>query len=96
MKFKLDKEEQALVKSLQKGKWHSVSDLENYKIHLQKVAKNTINKTERINLRLTPKDVKEARVKGVEEGVPYQTLLASVIHKYLKGELIDRVSVRKV
>lgn len=90
MNMKLDKEEQNLYKSLEKNEWRSVSNLNDYKNHLQKIAKNTLHKSKRINLRLTPKDVEEARIKSLKEGIPYQTLLASVIHKYLMGELIDR------
>ena len=95
MKIKLDAEERALSKSLEKGEWHSIPNVETYKKHLQQVAKNTVNKTQRINLRLTPKDVEEARVKGVREGMPYQTLLASVIHKYLAGNLVEKARVRR-
>lgn len=48
-----------------------------------------MNKTRRINLRLPERDYQLAHAKALEEGMPYQTLLASVIHKYLTGRLVD-------
>ena len=48
-----------------------------------------MNKTRRINLRLTERDFELAHVRALEEGMPYQTLLASVIHKYLTGRLVE-------
>lgn len=44
-------------------------------------------KKRRINIRLTKKDFKDIQVKAMEEGIPYQTLISSIIHKYNKGEL---------
>ena len=83
----LDKEERALLHSLDNDEWESVSDFENKKKKLQKAAKNTFNKTKRVNLRLTKYDFEKAHIKAYEEGLPYQTLLSSVIHKYLSGQL---------
>lgn len=57
---------------------------------MPKRPRNTINKTKRINLRLTERDLQMARTRAAEEGLPYQTLLASIIHKYLTGRLVER------
>lgn len=53
-------------------------------------ARRTIKKDRRINLRLTEKDYYEIQIRAIEEGVPYQTLVASIIHKYLNGSLTVR------
>ena len=55
-----------------------------------KAARNTFNKTRRVNLRLTEYDFEQAHVRALEEGLPYQTLLSSIIHKYLTGRLVER------
>jgi len=55
----------------------------------REAARNTFNKTRRVNLRLTEQDFDRAHVKAMEEGLPYQTLLSSVIHKYLTGRLVE-------
>ena len=56
----------------------------------RQVARNTFNKTRRVNLRVTERDFNLAHSRAREEGIPYQTLLSSVIHKYLSGRLIER------
>ena len=54
------------------------------------VARNTFNKTRRVNLRVTVRDFKLAHFRAPVEGIPYQTLLSSVIHKYLNGRLLEK------
>ena len=54
------------------------------------MAKQTFNKTKRVNLRLTEWDFSVAHSRALEEGLPYQTLLSSVIHKYLSGKFVER------
>ena len=56
----------------------------------RRMARNTFNKTRRVNLRVTERDFNLAHSRAREEGIPYQTLLSSVIHKYLSGRLIER------
>ena len=53
-------------------------------------ARNTFKKTRRVNLRVTERDFDRAHARAREEGIPYQTLLSSVIHKYLSGRLVER------
>jgi predicted DNA binding CopG/RHH family protein len=53
-------------------------------------ARNTFNKNKRVNLRLTEQDHDLAHIKALQDGIPYQTLLSSVIHKYLTGQLIEK------
>ena len=58
--------------------------------HAERTARNTFNKTKRVNLRVTERDFELAHLKAREEGIPYQTLLSSVIHKYLSGRLAEK------
>ena len=55
----------------------------------RQAARNTFNKTRRVNLRVTERDFNLAHARAREEGIPYQTLLSSVIHKYLTGRLTE-------
>ncbi len=87
---RLDNDEKELLESLEKDEWSSVLDLEQHKKVFQSIAKNTFNKTKRVNLRLTEYDFEQAHIKAYEEGLPYQTLLSSVIHKYLTGQLKEQ------
>ena len=52
-------------------------------------ARGTLRRNKRINLRLTEKDYHQIQVKAVEEGIPYQTLISSIVHKYLKNNKAD-------
>ncbi len=87
MKY-LDKEEKELIESYKKGEWRPVKKKDKKKY--EKAAKESISKTRRINIRLTPKDYHDIQVKALEEGIPYQTLISSIIHKYNKGELKNK------
>ncbi len=84
MKY-FDKEEKELVESFEKGEWSSVKKKEQ-KVYVQ-AAKESMAKNKRINIRLTSRDYHDIQVKAVEEGIPYQTLISSIIHKYNKGQL---------
>ena len=84
MKY-LDKEEKELIESFEKGEWKSIKKKEQ-KAYIE-AAKISLAKNKRINIRLTTKDYHDIQIKAIEEGIPYQTLISSLIHKYNKGEL---------
>jgi predicted DNA binding CopG/RHH family protein len=52
-------------------------------------------KTKNINIRISQQDLESLRRSAEQEGIPYQTLISSVLHKYLAGRLVDEVSIRK-
>jgi predicted DNA binding CopG/RHH family protein len=87
---KLDNYEKDILESFEKGEWHSIKNVKNkIKVH-QLYAKNSLKKDKRINIRITAKDLEEIQRKAISEGIPYQTLIASVIHKYNTGKLIEK------
>jgi predicted DNA binding CopG/RHH family protein len=87
----LDAEEKALMESLEKeGGWKPVANLEEWKTKLSEAATNTLTKDRRMNIRVTKKDLDGIKLRAIEEGIPYQTLVASLIHKYLSGALVER------
>ena len=87
--FNLDTQEAELLKSLESDEWSSVENLEDeIKVH-QKIAKNTLKKDKRVNLRISSKDLEALKTYAAEEGLPYQTLMSSVLHKFVTGRLID-------
>jgi predicted DNA binding CopG/RHH family protein len=90
MKYKLDQEEKEILDAFQRDKLKSVPHVVQEIEEARQAARNTFNKTKRVNLRLTERDFHMAHVRALEEGLPYQTLLSSVIHKYLTGRLIDK------
>ncbi|HCY75207.1 MAG TPA: antitoxin [Ignavibacteriales bacterium] len=83
---KLVKEEKDLLKSFEDGEWNSIKSVLKKKKEFAKIAKYTAAKNKRINIRLSEKDLANLKAKSLEEGLPYQTLVASVIHRYVSGK----------
>jgi predicted DNA binding CopG/RHH family protein len=83
--YELDNEEreelEAIERALESGKLKSVPDFEKRKKELQQIARNTLNKTRNINIRLSERDLYNLKAKAVREGIPYQTLASSILHK---------------
>ncbi len=90
MKYKLDAEEQEILEAFERGSLKSEPNAEQEIREAREAARNTFNKNRRVNLRLTERDFLLAHIRALEEGLPYQTLLSSVIHKYLTGRLIEK------
>ena len=82
----LDKEEKDIIESFDRGEWNSIFN-ENRKTELQNTAKNTLKKIRRINIRLTDQDFRNIQLKALDEGLPYQTLVSMLIHKYIQGRI---------
>ena len=78
------------MESVERGEWQPVKNLDMEKEKAITAARNTLKKDKRINLRLTQKDYHQIQIKAIEEGIPYQTLISSIVHKYLNGSLIPR------
>ena len=82
-------EEREILNRFERGELRSSPDA-GWEIEIaRQAARNTFNKTKRVNLRLTERDFNLAHARAREEGIPYQTLLSSVIHKYLSGRLVE-------
>lgn len=83
-KTKLNLDEKKILESYEAGQWQSVKkDTGSY----VRAAHRTLIKDHRINIRLSKNDLEGIRTKAADEGIPYQTLIASVIHKYVSGRL---------
>jgi len=90
MNVRLDPEEQQLLHSYEAEEWHSVGDLETERSRYQEIARATLRKDRRVNIRLSSRDLEGLQRKALEEGIPYQTLIASILHKYVSGRLIEK------
>ena len=87
---KLDRDERELLKSVESGEWQSVPDLRDRIKRLQQYAKNTLQKDQRVNIRLSSSDLHGLQRRALREGIPYQTLMASILHKYVTGSLNEK------
>ena len=85
--MKLDKSEKELLASFERGEWKSVKDMPRAKKHYQEAARETLRKDKRINIRLSQKDLEGIQARAARDGMPYQTLVSSIIHKFVTGNL---------
>ena len=83
----LDDEERELLDSFEKSEWKTVKNIKKERAHAQKTAATTLRKNVRINIRLSSNDILNLKQIAAFEGLPYQTLIASVLHKYAAGHL---------
>lgn len=81
--YELTKEEKSILADFEKGVLVSVPDFKKAKKLYEKIAKNTLNKTKNINIRLSERVVSRLKAKAAQEGIPYQTLASSILHKYV-------------
>ena len=89
MKNRLTEEEQEILDSFERGEWIPVRDLSKRKRELIRYARNTLKKDKRLNIRISERDLNELQKKAVSEGLPYQTFVSSIIHKYVNGKLLE-------
>ncbi len=92
MKTKLTEEEKEILDSFEKGEWIPVKNLSKRKKELMLYARNTLKKDKRLNIRISERDLNELQRKAVAEGLPYQTYVSSIIHKFVNGKLIEAKS----
>ena len=91
----LDEEERELMESIERDEWVPVKDFKTEQQKAVQAARNTLKKDKRINLRLSQRDYHQIQIKAIEEGMPYQTLIASIVHKYLNGSLAPHIQQAK-
>ena len=90
MSNELSAEERDVLDRFERDGLRTAPDAEREIEAARQAARNTFNKTKRVNLRVTERDFNLAHARAREEGIPYQTLLSSVIHKYLSGRLTEK------
>lgn len=87
-KIHLDKEEQEILDAYESGELQSVMT-DSRKKFIEQSAALTFKKDKRINIRLSGRDLSAIQRRALEEGMPYQTLVSSILHKYVSGSLYD-------
>jgi len=87
---KSNKYEKDIIDSYNNDEWQSVKNAKKKMTKYQEMAKQHLKKDKRINIRISEKDLEDIQRKAVIEGIPYQTLIASILHKYNSGLLVDK------
>ena len=86
----MNKKEKSILESVEKGEWKSVRGAKGKIKKYQEYAKATFRKDKRVNIRISEKDLVGLQKKAVEEGLPYQTMISSILHKYINGRLVEQ------
>ncbi|NOZ41061.1 MAG: antitoxin [Planctomycetes bacterium] len=87
--FKLKSDEKKLLDSLEAGEWDSVPQLQSEIRKHGEYAKHTMRKDKRVNIRISSRDLEQLQTLALEDGIPYQTFISSVLHRFLTGKLIE-------
>jgi predicted DNA binding CopG/RHH family protein len=88
--LKLQKDELELLASYEAEEWKSAKKLKEQKEQYRIYARATFRKDKRVNIRISEKDLLDLQKRAIRQGIPYQTLLSSVLHKYANGMLTDK------
>ncbi len=90
--MKLDKYEEEVLAAFESGALLPIATKDELE-QIRESARATATKDQRINIRLSAGDLRDIQVKAMQEGMPYQTLIASVLHKYVTGRLAEKIPV---
>jgi len=85
--MKMDADEKDLLESVERGEWKSAKGGKRERARYSRYAKATFRKDRRLNIRLSSKDLEAIQKRALAEGLPYQTLISSLLHKYAAGRL---------
>ena len=85
--LQLDEEELQILGDFERGELESIQDFRGEKRKLEDAARNTLSKDKRINIRISSRDLEKIQARAAKEGMPYQTYIASTLHKVVAGRL---------
>ncbi len=87
---KLDKEEKRILDAYEKEALSSINNVNKEIAKYREYAKHTPQKNKRINIRISERDLVHIQRKAVEEGLPYQTFISSILHKFITGHFVEK------
>jgi len=88
----LDFEEAEILAAFESGKLKRVENLTEEIDRHREIAAATFKKDSRINIRISSKDLRALQKRALQEGIPYQTFVASVLHKFVEGRLVEHTA----
>ncbi len=87
---KIEKSERELLESVESGEWRPVAKRDSELDRYREYAQATFKKDRRVNIRISSKDLDALQKRALTEGIPYQTLISSILHKYVSGRLKEQ------
>lgn len=86
-RFPLSKKEKKIPDAIEQGRWEIVRPTRRELRRYAEIARSTLRKSKRVNIRISEADMSEIKSKAAQEGIPYQTLITGLLHKYVLGRL---------
>jgi len=83
-------EEKDILGSFERDEWIPVKNLAAERKRVREYARATMRKDKRVNIRISQRDLMELQRKAVHEGLPYQTFISSLLHKFVNGRMTER------
>jgi len=87
----MTKDEADILNSVENGDWKSIPDFPLQSARYREAARATMRKDKRVNIRISERDLVRLQKTAMQEGLPYQTLISSILHKFINGRLIENV-----
>ena len=87
-----DDEEREIIAAFEAGKLKSQDPSSETLARHRAYARSTMTKDQRVNIRLSAKDLEDIKIRAMEDGIPYQTLMGSILHKYVSGRLVEQTN----
>jgi predicted DNA binding CopG/RHH family protein len=88
--MKIRKDEKELLDSVERGEWITIPDVREEAKRYKEYAQATFRKDKRVNIRISEKDLVRLQRRALQEGLPYQTFISSVLHKFVTGQLKEK------
>lgn len=88
--MKLTQEEKNLLDSVERGEWKRIPNFQQEATRYRDAARATLRKDKRVNIRMAERDLVRFQKTAIQEGLPYQTLISSILHKYINGRLVEK------
>ncbi len=90
--MKLTKDERTALRSYEDGEWESSKDMGSDRKKMRLYAKNALRKDKRVIIRISVNDLLELQKRAIRDGLPYQALISSVLHRFVNGRLVDKAA----
>ena len=88
--MKMTPEEKSLLDSVERGEWKRIPDFQKEAGRYRQAARATLRKDKRVNIRMAERDLVRLQKTALREGLPYQTLVSSILHKFINGRLVEK------
>ncbi|MCK4505678.1 MAG: antitoxin [Candidatus Aegiribacteria sp.] len=90
--MKLTKYEKDIKESVERGEWEQIPNFKEEAKRYQEVARSTLRKDRRVNIRMTERDFIHIQKKAMDEGLPYQTYISSILHKFINDRFVEKTT----